>query len=71
MKRDDKRQLLASPVAELKTKLRELQVQLLQARQARFGQQAQPNVRLAYTLRQQIQMIMTELRRRELETETE
>lgn len=72
MKRDDKKKLLAGSQEELQKTLRDLQAQLIKARQEKFLQdRTQVDIRMAYKLRDQIKMIKTELRRRELAGATE
>lgn len=67
MKRDDKKALLALPEEQLRTKVRELGVDLLKARQERYVQdRSEVNVKRGFVLREQIKMIKSELRRREL-----
>jgi hypothetical protein len=72
MKRDDKKKLLSGSQEELQKSLRDLQAQLIKARQEKFLQdRTQVDIRMAYKLRDQIKMIKTELRRRELAGATE
>lgn len=67
MKRDDKQALLASSSTELHQKLREIEAQLVKARQERHLQdKSEVDVKRAYKLRKQVKMIKAELRRREL-----
>ncbi len=67
MKRDDKVTLLSLDNAQLNKKLAELAKEFIKARQERLLQdKSQTNVRQAYSLRKQIEMIKAELRRREL-----
>lgn len=72
MKRDDKKKLLASSQEELQKTLRDLQAQLIKARQEKYLQdRTQVDIRLGYKLQDQIKMIKTEMRRRELAGATE
>lgn len=67
MKRDDKQALLALSTAELNQKLRELEAQLVKARQERHLQdKSEVDIKRAYKLRKQIKMIKAETHRREL-----
>ena len=72
MKRDEKKKLLASSQEELQKTLRDLQAQLIKARQEKYLQdRTQVDIRLGYKLQDQIKMIKTEMRRRELAGATE
>jgi hypothetical protein len=72
MKRNDRQALLAQNQEELTKKLRELEVELIQARQERLLQdRSQVDIKRAYKVRKQIKMIKAELRRRDLMEKSE
>lgn len=72
MKRDKKQELLALATGEMQQRLNELQATLVRARQERRLQdRKEVDVRAAYKTQQEIKMIKTELRRREIEAKQE
>lgn len=70
MKRDDRLQLLSLSTAELVAKLREVELELLKARQARYSRRDAPkNTRQAFMHAQTVARIKAELTRRTLQGE--
>ena len=71
MKRDDRQALLAWSRG-LNKKLRELEIELIRARQERLLQdRTQVDMKHAYKVRKQMKMIKAELRRRDLKEKSE
>ena len=72
MKRDDRQALLSLGLEDLNQKLRELEVELIKARQERLLQdRSQVDIKRAYKVRKQMKMIKAELRRRDLMEKSE
>lgn len=72
MKREDRQALLSLTKEDLNKKLRELEVELIRARQERLLQdRTQVDIKRAYKVRKQIKMIKAELRRRDLMEKSE
>lgn len=72
MKKTDRQALLALSQEEMNKKLRELQVELIRARQERLLQdRTKVDIKKAYKARKQIKLIKAELRRRELVEKSE
>ncbi len=72
MKREDRQALLALGQPELRTKLFDLQSELIRARQERLLQdRTQVDIKHAYKVRKQIKMIKAELRRRDFTEKSE